>query len=94
MNPLPSQAAPHELAGRLRDWPGDGQALRERAAAALEGQAVRIAALEAALDSSTIQMRVWISLNGDIYGALQEQVDRNDAALAKATPNDEQEQPR
>jgi hypothetical protein len=41
-------------------------------------------AMAEALEKAIIQMKVWVSINGDMVGALQEVIDEGDAALSLA----------
>lgn len=41
-------------------------------------------AMAEALEKALTQMRVWVSINGDMVGALQEVIDEGEAALALA----------
>lgn len=62
----------------------DANALRETA----DANARLMAAspdLLAELRRSTAQMQIWVSINGDMVGALAEQIAANEAAIAKAT---------
>lgn len=42
------------------------------------------ACLAEALDACLVQMRIWVSINGDMVGALQEKIAAGEAALALA----------
>jgi hypothetical protein len=56
-------------------------------AATAQANAHLIAAAPAtaeALEKALTQMRVWVSINGDMVGALQEVIDEGEAALALA----------
>ncbi len=58
-----------------------------RADGELAANAALIAAapdLFEALKASTVQMRIWVARNGDMVGALAEQIAQNEAALAKS----------
>lgn len=41
-----------------------------------------------ALQSCVTQMRVWVAINGDLIGALQQNIDAAESALAKARGED------
>jgi len=56
-----------------------------------EATAALIAAapeLYEALQSCVTQMRVWVAINGDLIGALQQNIDAAESALAKARGED------
>lgn len=69
------------------EYRNDGWVIAELLGPDAEANARLIAsspALYEALEKALRQMRIWVSINGDMVGALQEVIDEGDAALALA----------